>query len=93
MEEKLTRKERRCRNCIKWKDERCQDYEMSKLNNGAPVKSCSKYYPISKYNSPYEVERKANQQAFINSVMSDDSLLWQQKQELIHAVIDMFHLL
>ena len=56
---------------IKWND-KCGDYEMSRLNNGAPVKSCSNYYPISKYNSPYEVERRARRQKFINSISSSE---------------------
>ena len=92
MEEKLTKKEKRCRKCIKWND-KCGDYEMSRLNNGAPVKSCSNYYPISKYNSPYEVERRARRQKFINSVMSNKRLSYQQKMHKIHVVIEMFNLI
>lgn len=93
MEEKLTRKEKRCMKCIKWGNGKCQDYEMSRLNNGAPVKSCSDYYPISKYNSPHEVERRARRQKFITSVMSDNSLSPEQKMEKVHIVIDMFNLI
>lgn len=92
-EDKLTKKERRCRKCVKWQNEKCCDYEMSRLNNGAPVKSCSHYYPISKYNSQYEVDRRARRKNFIDSVMADKTLSHKEKEEKIHVVIEMFDLI